>query len=140
MGLGNFPIVTSQPETVLVLGSFDVNGASSPVAAAGDGFTVARTGVGTYVVTFDRKYSQAIHMGAQLQMDAAEPDSEAQVGPYTAPTSTTKGTLTIYVGNKSVNAAGAGTEQTAITLEDLAAASNRRVHFSALFQRIVKLQ
>jgi hypothetical protein len=47
--MGRYPLYTSTPEATLVAGSCE-GGASSITKVAGDGFTVTRTGAGTFRV------------------------------------------------------------------------------------------
>jgi hypothetical protein len=107
---------------VLISGSFAPNGTSALVAAStkGVGFTAARTGVGTFVVTLDDAYNEIVEAQATLQLSTPAAQM-AQLGPVTAPAGATRGAVTIVVANSSTGAAA-----------DVSANANNRVHFQIL--------
>lgn len=96
-----------------IQGSFAPNGASAPTNALGKGWSVARTAVGTFVITLQDSYVSLESLGTDLQFEAATANW-SQFGPVDVVTAKT---VTIY----TVNSAGAPT--------DIAANSARRVNF-----------
>jgi hypothetical protein len=72
-------IKSSGREQVVLAGSFAPAGTGAPTTARGVGFTVARSGVGTFVLTLDRVYSKLIAGVATVQL-AASADTQAQLG------------------------------------------------------------
>jgi hypothetical protein len=107
---------------VMISGSFAPNGTSQPVAASnkGIGWSVSRTGVGTFVVTLDDSYNEIVEAQATLQLSAPAAQG-AQLGPITAPAGATRGAVTIVTANTSTGAAA-----------DVAANAANRVHFQIL--------
>lgn len=103
-------------ETVLIAGSFAPAGTGAPTAVQGKGFTVARTGVGTFLVTFADKYAALAAATGTLQL-AALADSVIQFGSYDASAKT----LVVRVLTAGVAA-------------DVAADANNRVHFDLTFR------
>jgi hypothetical protein len=100
---------------VQIGGSFDTNGSSSPVATKGLGFTVTRTGVGTYALLTSDPYLDVNSAMAELQLPTASLNA-AYVGPISGTNSTTGVTVTLYTQNVG-------------GLADIAANANSRVHF-----------
>lgn len=96
-------------------GSFAPAGTGAVTAPKGAGFTVARTDVGEFTVTFESKYVDLVKCGAWLQLAAAA-DHGAQCGAYDA----SAGTLIIRT-------------QVGATETDVAANANNRVNFSCTF-------
>jgi len=76
-----FPIGVATPGTVSVEGSWQCNAAGALSNVMGNGFTVARTGVGEHTVTFDKAYLGYIRFGAHLALNAVD-NHKAQVGAY----------------------------------------------------------
>lgn len=110
---------------ISVRGSFATNGNATPTVAGtrGQGFrktAVTRTGVGTYVVTFDDPYLDLDDANAHLQLPAAA-DNTASVGPVASLSATTGPTMTIFT-------------LTAGAAADIAANANSRVFFNATFR------
>lgn len=71
--VGNEPIKTIATRRVRITGRFFPQGAGAIVNASNigkTGWTVARTGVGVYQVTLDRKYLKGILLSLGLQMNA----------------------------------------------------------------------
>jgi len=117
------PIYQLGRERVPVFGSFAPDTAN-PIAATsrkGLGWSVVYTGVGTYTVTFTEKWVDLESAVATLQLAAAG-DQFAQVGTFTASTSTTPATLVIRV----LDASGAA-------VAEVAANANNRVNFCCWF-------
>lgn len=56
---------------VVISGRFAPNGSSAPTAVGGRGFTVSRTGTGTYVVNLQDTYPGLLHADARLWSTAA---------------------------------------------------------------------
>ncbi len=111
-----------QPEAVVVEGSFRPNGSSAIDNGLneGVGFSVARTGVGVYVVTFSDKFPALIRATADMRLNAFG-DSAVFAGAYSAPTASAKATLTIYAATAGVAA-------------DIASNANNWVQFYAKFR------
>lgn len=63
---------------VIIAGSFAPAGTGAVTAPKGKGFTVARTGVGTFTVTLSDKWVSCLYAGAHVQL-AASADTVAQV-------------------------------------------------------------
>lgn len=107
------------PETVLIEGSFTGNGTSSPVAANNTGrhWTVARTALGVYTLTFADKFFALIKGTVALQLGTPA-GWLAVLGAYTAASKT----LVIAVFDATAVPAAA----------DLT--SSDRAHFSITFQ------
>ena len=104
-------------ETKLIVGSFAPAGAGALTDAKGDGWTAARSGVGTYLVTFTHNWKDMLGAIATLQLASAA-DSKLQVGTYDA----TARTLVI----RNITTASAA---------EIAADANNRVNFAVLFKR-----
>jgi hypothetical protein len=107
---------------VVVHGSFAPNGTSALVAANthGKGFTVARTGVGAYRITFDNVYPELVSFVATPQVADATP-TIVQFRDFTAATKI----LDILVLQES-----GGT----LAAADQTADANARVSFVAIFR------
>lgn len=52
------PVKTFDNEIVMIKGRFYFNGTSSPATVYGKGFTVARSGVGLYTITFTDRFPE----------------------------------------------------------------------------------
>lgn len=74
-----------RPGTVIVGGSFGLNGTDEPASVRGLGFEVARSGVGTFTVTFPEAFSAAESIVATAS-PAVVGDFGAEVGDYDAAT------------------------------------------------------
>lgn len=99
----------------VIAGSFAPNG-SSAISAAGNkgrGFTVARTGTGTYTITLSEAWSQCDAAVASLQLATAD-DKFVTVGPIDMSAKT----IVIYAWDISGGA-----------LADVAADANNRINF-----------
>lgn len=70
-------------QRVAVAGSFQPNGTSAPTNVKGKGFTVARTNVGHYTITFEDSYSDFVNALASVRRVKATP-TKAQVGVFDA--------------------------------------------------------
>lgn len=101
----------------VVVGSFAPAGTGAVTNTKGAGFTVARTGVGAYLVTLTDRYFDLVAGGATAQL-ATPAGRAALVGTYDA----TAGTVVISV----VDEAGAPA--------DIAANANNRVNFVLWFR------
>lgn len=112
------PLRALNRETVLMEGSFAPNGSSALDAASrsGLGFSVARSGVGTFLVTFSDKFASVIKATAHLQL-AASADSMAQVG-----------TIDLAAKTMVISVLTAGSPA------DIAADANNRINFSVSFR------
>jgi len=111
--------VKGPSEYVVVKGSFAPNGGSAIDATKnkGRGFSVARTGAGLFLITFEQVGYDLVEAEATLQV-AASADSKAQLGTY-------DGTAKTLVVRTITGAAAA----------DIAADANNRVNFSATFNQ-----
>lgn len=69
--LGMFTTTVENANTVRISGRFRCNGTGAPTAVTGREFTVARTGVGVYVVTLKRSYLQVCAARVDLTAPAA---------------------------------------------------------------------
>lgn len=102
---------------VIISGSFGPAGTGAPVvdSSQGRGFTVSRTAVGKYTITFDDKYANFVGAIPGIQTDA-DTQATVQLGAYDA----TAGTLAVktFVGG---------------SLADLAADADNNVHFAVFF-------
>lgn len=98
-------------EQVFMAGSFAPAGTGAPTDLRGKGFTVARTAVGTFVLTLDRVFSKLISGEATLQL-AASADSQAQLG-----------TVDLTAKTVVIRILTAGSDA------DIAANANNRVNF-----------
>ena len=74
------------PGVVTLFGSFFPQGTSAPVAGEGKGFTATRTGVGTYLLTFDDTLIGITPIVSIQEASAA--DTTVTVGDYTAASKT----------------------------------------------------
>jgi hypothetical protein len=109
-----WPSTALQKGIQWVHGSFAPNGAGAVDATSrlGIGFTVARTGVGVFVVTLDAVYRELVSADVAVQLNAFA-DTDALLGPI----SLSARTVTIFVKTAGVAA-------------DIAANANNRLHFS----------
>ena len=107
---------------VIVHGSFAPNGTDALVAANtyGKGFTVARTGVGAYLITFDNAYPELVSATPGAQAADATP-TIVQFGDYDA-TAKTLAVLVLQEGGGTLAAA------------DQTADANARVSFECIFR------
>lgn len=103
-------------ELVKVLGSFAPAAAGAVTTVKGKGFTVARTGVGAFLVTFADKYNELVSGRASLQLNALA-DTDVIMGAYDASAKT----LVLLVKTAGVAA-------------DIAANANNRIHFEISFR------
>ena len=88
----------NEPRPFLVAGSFETNSTNAPANARGRGYTVARTAVGTFTLTFPDKYSQLVSAVGSVQ-STAENDAYVEFGDYDSST----GVLTIRVMGAATN-------------------------------------
>lgn len=124
----SFWLQNFRPERVLVMGSFAPNGSSAidntqnqGSGGSGSGiFTVARTGAGVYVVTFNDVFNGIESVVPGLQISGGVPS-----GAGLAVTAITQ-TLTTTSVTLQYSVAGTAT--------DLAAATTTRINFSALMR------
>lgn len=77
--VSTYPIGMLRPERVMIQGSFAPAGTGAVTAVKGKGFSVARTGVGTFVVTLANSYADLESADAHLQL-AAPNGNSANVG------------------------------------------------------------
>lgn len=111
-----YPVKAAQREIVEVSGSFAPAGTGAPTAVRGTGFTVSRTGVGTFRVTFDRVFPLLVSAQATLQLSASA-DTQAQLGAVDL-TAKTAVIRTITAGSDA----------------DISANANNRVNFTFKFR------
>lgn len=111
-----FPVKSLGRELVNAVGSFAPAGTGAVTAVKGKGFTVARTGVGTFLVTFADKYAALVAANATLQLASAA-NSVMQVGTFDASAKT----LVLRI-------------LTAGAAADVAADANNRVSFVVTFR------
>lgn len=117
MASRNFHNVQStSPEVKEIDGSFAPAGTGAPTDVNGKGFTVARTGVGTYLITLSNKYPKLLAATATMQMASAT-DIVPQFGTYDAAAKT----LVLRL-------------QAAAVATEVAANANNRVNFVLKFK------
>ena len=102
---------------IVISGSFAPAGTDAPTTVRGRGFTVARTGVGSFTVTFSDSYPELVAVTAQLQRNLPN-GSDVYVGAYDA----SARTLVLQVLD-NVNSAA-----------DVSAHANNRVNFAVFFR------
>lgn len=106
------------PVGVVVLeGSFQPNNTGAVTLPLGTGFTVARTGVGTYVVSLTDVYTSLLSASVDLQSSAAS-GNFGQLGAVDLPGKS----ITL----RTVSSAGAAV--------DVTGGANDRVHFTLLLK------
>lgn len=112
------PVRSLNRDIVRIEGSFAPNGSSAVSASsrAGLGFTVARSGVGEFLVTFTDKFASYLFADAHLQMAAAT-DSVAQVGD-----------IDLSAKTMEIHTLTAG------SAADIAANANNRINFVVVFR------
>lgn len=103
-------------ELVIISGSFAPAGAGAVTDTRGKGFSVSRTGVGTFQILLDKVYSALHSQTATLQL-AASADTVLQFG-----------TVTLASKTIVLRALTAGTDA------DVAANANNRVNFTLLLK------
>lgn len=96
--------------------SFSPNGVGAPSVLTGIGYSVARTGVGVFVLTFTYPYVELLKAEASLQL-AAFANSDVILGPWNSATKQ----LTLFVNTAGVAA-------------DIAAAANNVIHVGVTFR------
>jgi len=108
---------------VTIAGSFAPNGSSAVASASvkGKGFTVARTGTGTFTVSFSDAFPKCISATASLQLASGD-DKLVQVGAIDVAAKT----MVLRVWDIS----GAA-------VADVAADANNRVNFNVVFSNSV---
>lgn len=104
-------VKTIIPNLVPIAGSIAPNGTGAPTINAGKGFTVSRTGVGDYLITFDQIIIGIVSKQISVQT-ASDTDTAVKWGDYTAASKT----LQFYINTAGVAA-------------DLAADANASVDF-----------
>lgn len=114
--------IKSTPEAigvglVCVTGSWAPAGTGAVTTVRGAGFTVARTDVGVFTITFSEKFPSLVSANATAQLAAAA-DTQAQAGTYTA-ASKTLVVRTLTAGSEA----------------DIAANANNRVNFICWFRK-----
>jgi hypothetical protein len=91
-----------QPGLVTLRGAVPIGAAGAVGTAVGRGYTVVKTGTGIYTVTLNDRFSGQLEADANLQLPTGSTtSSQAQPGPYTAPTSTALATFVIYTFNSA---------------------------------------
>lgn len=113
-----WPLMAIHPSLVAILGSFAPNGAGAVdnTSNQGTGFTVARTGVGVFEITFNDKTGDLVAPIAGLQLNALA-NTDIQFGAYD------KATRKLIVRVKTAGVAA-----------DIAANANNRIAFLAAFK------
>lgn len=106
-------------ERVVIHGKFSPAGTSAVTGVDGHGFTVARTGVGAYLITLKKPYPELISFNAGVREAAGTP-TFAQFGDYDS----SAGTIQLRVAQ--------GT--TTMALADLAADADNEVSFELTFR------
>lgn len=109
--------VTAVPNKLVILpGSFAPNGSSAVNNAsnAGTGFTVARSGVGTFVITLTDRYVRLRSHSVKVQL-ATPADTQVQLTAEAVSAATPTITVTVL---------------TAGVAADIAAAAGNRIHFT----------
>lgn len=119
----HFEVKSRNKEVIVVGGSFAPAGTGAPTAAKGNGFSVARTGVGQFTITLDAPYVDLIAAVPGVQL-ATPADTAAQFGTYTP--SSTGGTIVLQVLTAGVAA-------------DIAANANNRLNFELKFRNTVNV-
>ncbi len=109
--------LTTTPKRFTLEGSFTCNGAAAATSPKAAGYSVRRTGTGTYVVTFDRPFRALVSCNVTLQQATAGNDCAFLVS-STLGSASAGATLTIE------------TQSVAGTAANLAAGT---VHFQAIF-------
>lgn len=109
-------VQSANPEVKVIEGSFAPAGTGAPTDVNGKGFTVARTGVGTYLITLANKYAKFLSGTATMQL-ATGADIVPQLGTYSA----SARTLVLRL-------------QAAAVATEVAADANNRVHFTLRFK------
>lgn len=109
----------------VITGSFKPNGITAPVVASnkGVGWTVARTGVGLFVVTFQDAYNAYDSAWAYLASATLGKLAAFTVEPTANGGAGVAGTMTIQLYDSATQAA-----------EEQAAATNTRVHFGIMLK------
>lgn len=105
--------------------SFAPNGSSAVSAASNRGrglYSVSRTGAGLFTLTFTDDFVALVAVNITVQVTGDATDLYAQVGDFTAGTSTARPTLKLRL-------------MTATTPTDLAANANNRVFIKATFRK-----
>lgn len=111
-----FPVKSLGRELHQVVGSFAPAGTGAVTSVKGKGFTVSRTGVGVFLITFQDAWADLVSGRASVQLNALA-DTDAILGPYVAASKT----LNIFIKTAGVAA-------------DIAANANNRVHFEITFR------
>jgi|TARA_R100000049_G_C1903620_1_gene52926 hypothetical protein len=70
-----FDAQSLQPELKIMAGSFTMNGTSDPTTTTGTGFTVTRTGVGKWLVTFGDSYPGILSVMCSFELDSEAPSN-----------------------------------------------------------------
>lgn len=114
--------IKSKPETVgvglvCITGSWAPAGTGAVTTVRGAGFTVARSDVGVFTITFSEAYPSLAAANATVQLNASA-DTVAQIGAYTA-ASKTLVVRTLTAGSDA----------------DIAANANNRVNFICWFRK-----
>lgn len=112
------PLRSLNREEVVISGSFAPNGSSAVAATScsGLGWSVARSGVGVFTVTFSDKFASYISATATLQL-AASANSQVQVG-----------TVDLAAKTMVLRTITAGSDA------DIAANANNRINFVIRFR------
>lgn len=113
-----WPLNAIHPSLVAIMGSFAPNGAGAVdnTSNQGTGFTVARTGVGVFEITFADKTGDLVAALSGLQLNALA-DTDILFGAYT------KATKKLVVNVKTAGVAA-----------DIAANANNRISFGCIFK------
>ena len=118
MGYPYHDMQHQEPQVKVVSGSFAPAGTSAPTTVRGKGFTVARTGVGQFTITLDKRYPELLDFQATLQLATAT-DQFCVAGAVDLSAKTA--IITVW----DVSGTGAA---------DVAANANNRVNFSLTFK------
>lgn len=107
-------------ELVTVAGSFAPASTGAPTTVRGTGFTVARTGVGTFRLTLDRVWPSLVSAVGTLQLATADHDRHVQIS-------------AVDLASKTVDLKIM--DVTAGASADVAANADNRVNFLLLLKR-----
>lgn len=122
------PIRGTQPEQLIVAGTFRPNGSSAIAAANNKGFgwSVARTGTGVYTVTLDERLPDHVAFHVNARTTTTTHEILAQISAYSAANKT----ITIRTFRNVIAAGSAVTRRTAIPLDQCREVSTDILAFS----------
>ena len=85
---------------ICIPGSAEMNGISDPVNARGDGFSVSRTGVGEYLITFPELYPMMVSIVGSFEDEDGQTDDDTLI--TFEPYDSTAGTVAFRVTVASI--------------------------------------